>query len=175
MSKISRSFTLGAIERCYAWPNGTTNDAQLVNYGRLDADKELDADSEWGTCAESFGIMFPHDVQPKLGTRYVVTVEEEPVTTISHEEYVLRSDELFAQIYQKLNDKFGMLGDWMAGDIVDFGTDIDKMQEPHTVGIRLDNNYGVVGPEDALKFCEALTYATKLLAESDLIGCEVTE
>ena len=90
--------------------------------------------------------------------------------TVSRIRFKKESDRYLKRISRILTKQFGKIGGFDAGNIVDIDFEADK---DGIVGLRLDNNFGVVNRNDAVKFADALAYATRIAYDFKYLGCTV--
>ena len=79
---------------------------------------------------------------------------------------------MLERIYDKLDSNFPGIAGFVPSDIVDVDFEIGPDSK---VGIRIDNNFGVVEADDAVLFADALAFATKVASEFQYLGHEVVE
>ena len=69
-----------------------------------------------------------------------------------------------------LDSEFEYIAGFKAGHIVDIDFEVSKDGK---VGVRMDNNFGVVGGVDAITFAEALELAARIANDFEYLGYEV--
>ena len=77
-----------------------------------------------------------------------------------------------AEIHDELDRVYGRIAGFKASEIVDIWFECN---DDGVVGIRMDNNFGVVNGDDAVKFANALAYAAELAADFEYLGARVAE
>ena len=101
------------------------------------------------------------------------TTVTEGSMTITYEDFVDANERLRQEVRRLLNEHYGEIAGHCAGDIVDIWLEVGRRDG--VVGIRMDNNFGVVSGEEAVRFADALQYAARIAAQSDILGCEVAD
>lgn len=82
-------------------------------------------------------------------------------------EYITARDAKMKEIRSELDRVYGRIAGHRASEIVDIWYELDRRG---VVGIRMDNNFGVVDGNDAVKFANALAYAAELAADFEYLG-----
>ena len=93
--------------------------------------------------------------------------------TVGRKDFELAREELLEHISQVLNSEFDDIAGFKAGDIVDI--DIEENKATGVVGIRMDNDFGVVGGENAILFAEALELAARIANDFKYLGMVVSD
>ena len=93
--------------------------------------------------------------------------------TVGRKDFELARSEWLEHISDVLNSEFDDIAGFKAGDIVDI--DIEESAKSGVVGIRMDNNFGVVGGIDAITFAEALELAARIANDFKYLGYLVVE
>jgi hypothetical protein len=75
------------------------------------------------------------------------------------------------EISEALNDEYGTIAGFKAGYIVDI--DFEESKATGVVGIRMNNDFGVVSGDSAVEFSEALAYAAQLASKFKYLGCQI--
>ena len=92
--------------------------------------------------------------------------------TVSLADYATAKCAKQDRIDEMLDKTYGKICGFWASEIVDIWYEIN---EDGIVGIRMDNNFGVVNGMDAIKFASALQYAAMLAADFEYLGMKVAE
>ena len=91
--------------------------------------------------------------------------------TITYDEFRDADERMRREVKRLLDEQYGEIAGHSAGEIVDIWLEVGRRDD--RVGIRMDNNFGVVSGEEAVRFADALQYAARIAAQSDILGCEV--
>jgi hypothetical protein len=73
-------------------------------------------------------------------------------------------------IGEALDEEYERICGFWASEIVDIWYEVN---EDGIVGIRMDNDFGVVNGEDPIKFAKALARAAELAADFEYLGAKV--
>lgn len=90
--------------------------------------------------------------------------------TVSVNDYTGAKLRKQAEIGEALDKEYGSICGFRASEIVDIWYEVN---EDGIVGIRMDNNFGIVNGMDAIEFASALQYAAMLAADFEYLGAKV--
>lgn len=91
--------------------------------------------------------------------------------TVTREAFEAERLAALNEIAEALNDEYGTISGFKAGYIVDIDFEVNKATG--AVGIRMDNDFGVVSGDSAVEFAEALAYAARLASKFEYLGCQI--
>ena len=92
--------------------------------------------------------------------------------TISMDDFTTAKFAKQARIGEMLDKTYGRICGFWASEIVDIWYEVN---EDGVVGIRMDNDFGVVNGIDAIEFASALQYAARLAADFECLGAKVVK
>ena len=90
---------------------------------------------------------------------------------VSREDFERERKSFLSYIQDELNEEFGTIAQFKAGYIVDI--DFEENKATGTVGVRMDNNFGVVTANSAVEFADALAYAARMARGFPYLGYTV--
>ena len=91
---------------------------------------------------------------------------------VSFDDFKHARNKMYKRIEDELNKEFVEIAGWPAGKIIDINICFDRH---NIVGIRLDNNFGIVNGTDAIRFAEALAFAARIAAEFEYLDWEIVD
>lgn len=147
-------------------------DSTLVNYLKTHLEDEI-ADTIQAAC--NLAARYDIDLQAAMDRcrkrnddrgRYGST------SIVELAEFERERDEFLDNLFDELDEKYGDIGGFQAGNIVDINF---EARLNGIIGIRIDNNFGIVDWSELDQFTVALTYAVARAREFRYLGYKVAE